>query len=102
MKPIPAILSIMLCHHCRKEVKVERRISRTDECPHCGYDVHACLNCSNYDPAAHNRCREPQAEWVTDREKANFCDFFQANSSTGSPGEGKPDPKKAFNDLFRL
>ena len=39
MKPIPAILFTMLCHHCRKEVKVERRISRVDECPHCGYEI---------------------------------------------------------------
>jgi hypothetical protein len=100
--PLPVILLLMLCHHCRKEVKVERRISRADECPHCGSDVHACLNCSNYDPSAHNRCREPQAEWVTDRDKANFCDFFQANTRAGMAAEGKPDPKKAFNDLFKI
>jgi hypothetical protein len=57
----------------------------------------------NYDPSAHNRCREPQAEWVTDREKANFCDFFAPNQAR--PGQGaKPsggDARKAFDSLFK-
>jgi hypothetical protein len=91
----------MRCHHCQTEIKLEGRVFRSDECPQCGYDIHACLNCSNYDPSAHNRCREPQAEWVTDREKANFCDFFDPNKMrAGQSAAG--DSKKAFNDLFKI
>src|SRR5262249_21236790 len=63
----------MLCHHCKAEIKVQGKVFRSEECPSCGYDVYCCLNCSNYDPSAHNRCREPLSEWVSDREKANFC-----------------------------
>ena len=28
-----------------------------------------------FDPAVNNQCREPQAEWVVDKERRNFCDF---------------------------
>jgi hypothetical protein len=91
----------MLCHHCRKEIKVEGKIFKSDECPQCGSDIHCCLNCLNYDPAAHNRCREPQAEWVSDREKANFCDFFMPNKSAAAASQDKPDARKSFDDLFK-
>jgi hypothetical protein len=93
----------MICHHCRNEVQTEKFVSRTDECPHCSSDLHCCLNCSNYDPSAHNRCREPQAEWVTDREKANFCDFFTPNRTMQGQGTKPPggDVRKAFDSLFK-
>lgn len=92
----------MICHLCRNELKIEGYVSRSDECEHCGSDVHSCLNCSNYDPHAHNKCREPQAEWVTDREKGNFCDFFIPNKLSSGPSRGPaPDPRTAFDNLFK-
>jgi hypothetical protein len=94
----------MVCYHCGGEIRIEGFISRSDECSHCTSDVHCCLNCSNYDPAAHNKCREPQAEWVTDREKSNFCDFFAANQLApgGKPGPHKSDTtRQAFENLFK-
>ena len=93
----------MICHHCKEEIKIERFVSRTDECPICGEDVHCCLNCLNYDPAAHNRCREPQAEWVSDRERANFCDFFIPNKlmPSGKTTAGPGNSRSAFDGLFK-
>ncbi len=44
--------------------------------------MHLHLHCGhNYpfiDPAAHNQGREPQADWVKEKEMANFCDYFEA------------------------
>jgi len=93
----------MICHHCGVELKFERYISRSEECPNCGSDVHCCLNCSNYDPGAHNHCRDPQAEWVPDREKANFCDLFIPNKLMPGSKSGSTtvDPRKAFDSLFK-
>jgi hypothetical protein len=92
----------MICHHCRNEVKVEGFISRTDDCPHCGSDIRCCLNCDSYDPGAHNRCREPQAEWVTDREKANFCDYFKPNKrKTAGTKTATIDARSDFENLFK-
>ena len=85
-------------------MRIEDVVSRTDECSACSADVHCCLNCGNYDPSAHNHCREPLAEWVSDREKANFCDLFIPNKL--SPGgvtakKSGGDLRKSFDDLFK-
>src|SRR5438132_420128 len=94
---------VMICHQCRGELTIEGFISRADECPQCGADIHCCLNCTSYDPHAHNKCREPQAEWVTDREKANFCDFFTPNKLTasGTARGTSSNPRSAFDNLFK-
>jgi hypothetical protein len=93
----------MICHHCKAEIKIGRYVSRSEECPACGADVHCCLNCSNYDPSAHNRCRDPLAEWVSDREKSNYCDLFIPNKLMpgGSLQGAGPDPRKTFDSLFK-
>lgn len=92
----------MICHHCGAEIRIGRYVPRDDECPTCASDVHCCLNCGNYDESAHNRCLEPQAEWVSDREKANFCDFFFPNTRTaGATQRSSDDARKAFGDLFK-
>ncbi|MCI0487018.1 MAG: hypothetical protein L0229_10500 [Blastocatellia bacterium] len=93
----------MVCHSCGGEIKLEGYISRSDECPHCSTDIHCCLNCEHYDPAAHNRCREPQAEWVSEREKANFCDYFMPNTlqAAGRKTSSADDVRKAFDSLFK-
>jgi len=55
--------------------------------------LHACPQCRFYAPGQYNDCREPQAERVLDKEKANFCDFFDPSAGTGTPaGE---DPRAA-------
>ena len=95
----------MNCHHCGTEIKIERFVGRMDECHKCGSDVHACLNCGNYEPTLSNRCREPNTEWIADREKANFCDFFTPNkagrAAAAGPGGSTDDARRAFDSLFK-
>ena len=92
----------MICHSCGSELRFEGPISRAEVCARCDADVHCCLNCLNYDPSAHNHCREPQAEWVSDREKSNFCDFFIPNKLTAA-GSAKPanGARQSFENLFK-
>ena len=64
----------------------------------------SCLNCSFYDPSKNNQCSEPQAEWVRDKEAANYCDYYRPNPGVraGSRGPSKADDaKKKFDSLFR-
>jgi hypothetical protein len=96
------------CHRCGSELRLASAIARTDSCPHCHSDLKCCLNCRLHDPGANNQCREPQAEWQTDKEKANFCEFFEfrETSALGQPGmgggESGPDrARSAFDALFR-
>jgi hypothetical protein len=50
--------------------------NRVDECRQCKAALHACKLCEFYDVAVAKHCREPIAEEVRDKERANFCDYF--------------------------
>ena len=70
-------------------------------CPHCLSDVHCCLNCTFYDKTAHNQCKEPQAEWVPHKDKANFCDFFTLRQAQ-DPANRAQEAAEARQQLDKL
>lgn len=74
---------------------------RQDSCPQCGRDTRVCKGCVHYDPAVNNQCREPTAERVVDKEKANFCDYFRPSSRGGSGASSRDSMKAAADALFR-
>ncbi|HET7102161.1 MAG TPA: hypothetical protein VFJ52_13495 [Terriglobia bacterium] len=81
-----------------------QRVMTRDTCHNCDADLHCCRNCRFYDPGKHNECAETQAEWVRDKQAANYCDYFQPNPVllAQGPGSGKQDEaKKRFDSLFR-
>ena len=95
-----------LCHHCGKELRLSGPPARTDACPSCYSDVKVCLNCTYFDPGLNNQCREPQAEWQTDKAKANFCEFFEIRHVADLTGGGGAQAKArnardAFDQLFK-
>ena len=94
----------MQCWKCETPIGLapHSRVSRNDSCSHCHSDLHVCKNCRFHDPTVHNQCRETQAEWVSDRERANFCDFFSPSATTAgaSPRATAQDAKSAFDRLF--
>ena len=95
---------MQICHACGKDIKIAAgKISRQEICPHCRSDVHCCFNCSLYDEYAQNKCREPAAEWVSDREKNNFCEYFAFKESAGA-GRGfreREDTLAKLEALFK-
>lgn len=54
-------------------------LARHEECPHCRAQLHVCLMCVFFDAAAPQQCREPVADLVSDKQRANFCGYFQLN-----------------------
>ncbi len=90
-----------ICHACGKEIKLHGELGRQEICPHCRGDVHCCLNCNLYDEYAQNKCREPAAEWVSDREKGNFCEYFAFKESTGG-GRRRREREEALAKLEAL
>lgn len=42
--------------------------------------------CEFYAPSVAKSCREPVAEEVADKERANFCDYFRARSGIHAAG----------------
>jgi hypothetical protein len=92
-----------VCYACGQEVPFPAKISRQEICPHCRADLHCCLNCQFYDQYAENKCHEPSADWVSDREKNNFCDFFGfRDSRAANEGIGKQKEARAkLESLFK-
>src|SRR5262245_27496521 len=93
------------CHFCGTSLDPKMRIVRDTSCPKCGRDLHACVQCRHYDRHAHNQCREPQAEWVTDRERRNFCDYFLLNPAGGKGAAASKDratsARSKLDQLFK-
>ena len=90
------------CFSCGASLEFDR-VYRTTECPKCRKPVKVCLNCRFYDPGAHWECRETIAEPVREKEKVNFCDYFEpagrASAPKGSKAEGaRKELGKLFND----
>ena len=88
-----------VCFKCKNPVASES-ISFRDECPKCGWDLHVCLNCSFYDEGKANRCREPQADYVKERDRANYCEYFRLKV-VGQEKSGKEEAEKLFQGLFK-
>lgn len=46
-------------------------------CRACNAPLHACRMCQFHAPGLAKQCREPVADEVKDKTRANFCDWFR-------------------------
>ena len=89
-----------MCWKCKKNT-VSTSIYRNSECPVCSTDLHSCLNCKFYDENSHHECREPISEYVKDKEKRNFCDYFvEKKYDVIDSVKSTKTARDAFNSLF--
>jgi len=72
-------------------------------CAGCGCDVRVCRNCAFHAPGSHHDSREPSAEPVPDKERANFCEYFAFAAATLPVGRGERSDgaRAALDALFR-
>ena len=71
----------MQCWKCGTELKnLLLPFSRYEECSACKADLHVCLACKHYDASLSDACREDRADFILDKDKANFCDYFKVNA----------------------
>jgi hypothetical protein len=93
----------MLCQACQTEIPLAtgESIGFRDVCDRCRADLHVCLNCEHHDPSAYNECREPNAERVLDRDRANRCDYFRPATGLRASGEGRAEAMADLEKLFR-
>jgi hypothetical protein len=91
------------CYKCGTDISTSTlRLGRSESCHKCSSDLHACYQCRFYDAKSYNECREPQAERVTDKAKANYCDYFEAASATANQNNDPAEAaRKKLEDLFK-
>ena len=81
--------AILQCYRCGESLAaLSLPLSRQDVCPGCGRYLHCCKLCVHYDPQVPEQCREDDAEEVTDKEQANFCDWFEPQPGRYDAGAG--------------
>ena len=76
------------------------------QCQKCGFDLHSCKQCANFDPSRRFECLQPVPERIAKKDARNECKFYsisvrvEKQTSTGSAS--KPNSaRKAFDDLFK-
>ena len=89
------------CFKCNNEIDFDRiKMQRADTCPHCSQDMHCCKNCEYWDPSAHNQCREHITEYITDRERANYCTNFTFKDGQHEISDSE-STKAKLDNLFK-
>lgn len=91
------------CYACHGalELQVNSKILKSEECPKCFASLHCCKMCQFYDPKVYNECRETNAERIVEKEKANYCDYFQLKGGQGPGSSSKDDLFNLANSLFK-
>lgn len=91
------------CYSCKKTIGIEGKIGFRQDCDQCGHDLHSCVQCQHYDPKVYNECREPMADRILEKQKANYCEFFnpQAAGTTSTADQKKADLLALAEALFK-
>jgi hypothetical protein len=91
----------LVCWKCGASVAdLPLPLSRRAECPACRADLHVCRMCRFFDRSARLGCKEPVADPVQDKTRANFCAWFQPRSGAFAPADDAAE--RASRDLRAL
>lgn len=67
----------LVCWKCGVAIDLPMPLGRESECRHCHAQLHVCRLCEFYNPGVAEQCEEPVADYVKEKERANFCDYFK-------------------------
>jgi hypothetical protein len=78
----------LVCWKCGASLaQLSLPLMRRDECPGCRAELHVCRMCRDYDTGVAKQCREPTAEEVSDKTRANFCGHFAPRAGAYVAGD---------------
>jgi len=93
----------LVCWKCGAAIgDLPMPLARVAECSACHADLHVCRLCVFYDSRVAKACREPVAEEVQDKQRANFCGYFQIKAGAyGGRDDGvSRRARSQLEDLF--
>lgn len=91
------------CFRCGESlVTLSLPLSRRDQCPSCSADLHVCKMCKFFDATVPRQCREDGADDVTEKERPNFCDWYNPSENAYDPNRksAADDAQTALDALF--
>jgi predicted RNA-binding Zn-ribbon protein involved in translation (DUF1610 family) len=100
----PDAHQVSRCASCGKILPAE--VDFSGKCPHCGFDLHSCKQCSHFDTSARFECTQPIPARIPNKGVRNDCTFYsprvtlERQTSRDASRRGD-DPRKAFEALFK-
>ncbi|MFB3854834.1 MAG: hypothetical protein ACE148_13540 [Vicinamibacterales bacterium] len=92
---------VVKCSRCGN--RIVSAIDPESRCSRCGSDLHACAQCTYFDPGRRFECMQPISARVAPKDARNACTFYAPRTTierqTGSTAPNSA--RKAFDDLFR-
>jgi len=99
---MPANTGELVCWKCGSPFgDLPLPLSRFAECKACHAPLHVCRQCEFYDIGVANSCREPIADAVKDKSRANFCAYLRPRPGAFVAADGTAGVK-ARSDLEAL
>jgi hypothetical protein len=76
-----------------------------EQCPNCRAALHACRQCTHFEPGRRFECTQPILERVADKNARNDCSEFSLRVTVerdASPDSTRPgDIRRNFDNLFK-
>ena len=93
---------VIECWRCGTALKPDQLpVNRLEQCHHCHADLYVCRLCRSWNPRYTSKCSHDHADPPLDRERANFCQYF--NPAAGVfRNAGAPPGEAARTDLEAL
>jgi hypothetical protein len=101
---MPGFREVVRCAPCGATLDPD--VGLESRCPRCGVDLHTCSQCGSFDPSARFECMQPVTARIAQKKAKNTCSSFAPRTTverqTTTPRGQIDDPRKAFDDLFKL
>ena len=100
---MPGYREVFRCSQCGAVIAEE--VGLESRCPRCGTDLHACAQCTSFDPGSRFECMEPAiTARITPKNARNDCPLYASRTTVEreTTAPRTDDARKAFDDLFKL
>jgi hypothetical protein len=103
---MPGFRDVVRCSQCGNVLgaDIAAGIATDSRCSRCGTDLHACAQCTSFDPGSRFECMEKIPARISPKNARNTCTLYAARTTvereTTTPRVG--GAHKAFDDLFNF
>jgi hypothetical protein len=99
---MPGYREVVRCAQCGAVIDAD--VGFDSRCPRCGTDLHACSQCTSFDPGSRFECMQPIAARISPKNVKNSCALFAARTTVEreTTAPRTDDARKAFDDLFKI
>ncbi len=92
----------LVCWKCGSSLSaLSLPFMRADACPKCRAELHVARCVSIMTPGFAKHCREPTADEVSDKTRANFCGHYKPRAAAYTP-PNTAEINKSLSELEKL